>query len=133
MKLQSLIEELERQKPLKWDRKVNSAELSTALSENRVMFHMNGGNHFPITKSCHDQIAERMEIPLRYYHKMKSEAPELLVGNVNTWLKKTEKDFFIRGLGDSVRAFLSDRYRIIDHVDILYCSLNELQTYDVQM
>jgi len=99
------------------------------------MFQINGNgeNAFSITKPCHNQIAEKLDIPLKYYNKMESKAPDLLVENVNTWLHKTDKDFFFRGLGDSVRAFLSDRYRVIDHLDILYCSLNELQTHEAEI
>lgn len=89
-------------------------------------------NLFAITRPCHNQIAERLEIPVRYYAKMENEAPGLLAENVNTWLRKNSKDVFIRGLGGSVRAFLSDKYRVIDHLDTLYCSLNELQAYDVE-
>jgi len=131
MRLQTLIDELERQSPLKWDRKINSSQLEMISSENRVRFQINGDN-LTITKPCHAQVAERLEIPTKYYHKMETEASELLVENVNTWLKKTEKDFFIRGLGESVRAFLSERYRVIDHLDVLYCSLNELQAHEAE-
>ncbi len=133
MELQSLIEELERQKPLKWDKKINSSHLEMTLIENQPVFHIQDNQSFPITKSCRSQIAEKLEIPFKYYHKMETEDPELLVENVNTWLKKSEKDFFIRRLGDSVRAFLSDRYRVIDHLDILYCSLNELQAHEAEI
>ena len=91
------------------------------------------GNNFAITRPCHNQIAERLEIPAKYYAKMESEAPELLTQNVNTWLRDNPKDVFIRGLGDSVRAFLSDRYRVIDHLDMLLCSLNELQAHEVEV
>ncbi|MCP4373893.1 MAG: hypothetical protein GY797_38190, partial [Deltaproteobacteria bacterium] len=116
MKLQTLIEVLERQKPLKWDKKINSSQLEMVLSENQVGLQVNGNNHFSITKPCHSQIAERLEIPTKYYHKMVSESPELLISNVNTWIKKTEKDFFIRGLDVYVRALLSDRYKVMDHL-----------------
>jgi len=133
MKLQSLIDELERQKPLKWDRKLRSSQLEMALAENQPVFQINGSQSFLITKLCHTQIAEKLEIPLKYYHKMEEEAPELLTENVNTWLERSEKEFFIRGLGDSVRAFLSDRYRVIDHLDVFYCSLNELQAHEAEI
>jgi hypothetical protein len=86
-----------------------------------------------ITKSCHAQVAERLEIPTKYYFKMENEAPALLADNVNTWLKGKPKEGFVRGLGDSVRAILSDRYRVIDHLDALYCSLNELQAHDTEV
>jgi len=123
---------LERQKPLKWDQKIDSSKLTMMLADQTPRFQMNG-NNFAITRPCHNQIAERLEIPAKYYAKMESEAPELLTQNVNTWLRDNPKDVFIRGLGDSVRAFLSDRYRVIDHLDMLLCSLNELQAHEVEV
>jgi len=133
MRLQDLIDELERQKPLKWDQKIESSNLGMVL-DGSPKFQLNGReNLFTITRPCHNQIAERLEIPVRYYSKMDSEAPELLIENVNTWLKKNSKEVFVRGLGNSVRAFLSDRYRVIDHPDVLYCSLNELQAYETEV
>lgn len=133
MKLQSLIEELERQKPLKWDKRINSSHLEMTLFENQTRFQIHGENSFPILKPCHNQIADKLEIPFKYYHRMETDAPELLAKNVNTWLTKKKKDFFIRGLGNSSRAFLSERYRVIDHLDVLYCSLNELQAHEVEI
>jgi hypothetical protein len=133
MKLQSLIEELETQKPLKWDRKLNAAQIAMALAENTPILRLPGEELFSITKPCHTQIAEKLEIPLKYYRKMEEEAPELLAQNVNAWLKKNEKEVFLRGLAENVRAFLSDRYRVIDHLDVLYCSLNELQTHEAEI
>jgi hypothetical protein len=133
MRLQNLIEELERQKPLKWDQKIDSSQLGMVL-DGSPKFQLNGKeNLYPITKPCHNQIAERLEIPVKYYTKMENEAPELLIENVNTWLKKIQKEVFIRGLSNSVRAFLSDKYRVIDHLDTLYCSLNELQAHEVEV
>jgi len=134
MRLQDMITELERQKPLKWDQKIGSPDLEMVLEEDQPRFQLNGnGNRFLITKPCHNQIAERLEIPVRYYSKMETEAPDLLAENVNTWLKKDSKELFIRGLGGSVRAFLSDKYRVIDNLDVLYCSLNELQAYQTDV
>jgi len=132
MKLQSLIEELERQKPLKWDRKIGSNELQMVSAENGGAFQIQD-DAFPITDPCHNQIADKLEIPLKYYNKMKTEASELLSQNVNIWLEKKEKEFFIRGLGKSIRAFLSDHYRVIDHLDVLYSSLNELQAHEAEI
>jgi len=130
MKLQSLIEELERQKPLKWDKKLRMSEIEMGLDENLPYLHIQGKKTVLITKPCHEQIAEKLEIPLKYYHKMEEEAPELLVENVNAWLRRDGKDVFLRGLGEYARAFLSGRYRVIDHLDVLYCSLNELQGHE---
>jgi len=133
MQIRSLIDELEIQKPLKWDRKLNAAQIAMALAENTPILRLPGEELFSITKPCHTQFAEKLEIPLKYYHKMEESAPDLLVSNVNTWLRKNGKDIFIRGLGNSVRAFLSDRYRVIDHLDVLLCALNELQAHDAEI
>ena len=133
MNLQTLIEELETQKPLKWDKKLSAAQIAMALAENTPILRLPGEELFSITKSCHSQIAEKLEIPLKYYHKMEESAPELLTENVNTWLGQNGKEIFIRGLGNSARAFLSDRYRVIDHLDVLLCALNELQAHDAEI
>jgi len=133
MQIRSLIDEMESQKSLKWDKKLNSAQIEMILDESRPILRLQDDKSFSITKPCHNQIAEKLEIPLKYYHKMEESAPELLAENVNTWLRKNGKDVFIRGLGDSVRAFLSDRYRVIDHLDVLLCALNELQAHDAEI
>jgi hypothetical protein len=99
-----------------------------------VRFQINGKeNLLSITRPCHNQVAERLEIPAKYYARMESETPRLLTENVNTWLREKPKEVFIRGLGDSVRAFLSERYRVIDHLDMLYCALNELQAHEAEI
>jgi hypothetical protein len=133
MKLQSLIEELERQKPLKWDNRLKSSEIEMGLDENLPFLHLQDKKAVLITKPCHEQIAEKLEIPLKYYRRMEEEAPELLAENVNVWLQRNGKDVFLRGLGEHARAFLSARYRVIDHLDVLYCSLNELQTHEAEI
>jgi len=133
MKLDEMVKELERQKPLKWDRKVHSSIMEMVAVDSDVRFRINGGDPHAVTKTCHAQIAERLDIPAKYYHRMVSEAPGLLAENVNTWLDRTKKDFFVRRLDDSVRAVLSDRYRVIDHLDFLYSALNELQGHDVEI
>jgi hypothetical protein len=133
MKLDNLVAELERQKPLKSDRKVHSSIMEMVAVDNEVRFRINGGDPHPVTRPCHAQIAERLDIPVKYYHRMVAEAPQLLAQNVNTWLARIEKEFFVRRLDDSVRAVLSDRYRVIDHLDFLYCSLNELQSHEAEI
>jgi hypothetical protein len=133
MELQSLLDELERQQPLKWDQKVSASQLEMILFRNQVKVLMKEDRSLTITNSCHDQIAERLEIPVKYYHKLLYEASDLLAENVNFWLKRIEKEYFLRCLGDSVRAFVSDRYRVIDHLDVLHCALNELQAHETEV
>ena len=133
MRLESLIKELERQKPLKWDEKLHSSQIRMVLADTEPRFQFGAEGCLRIQESCHSQIAEKLEIPLKYYRKMQTEAPELLAQNVNIWLEKNTKDYFIRGIEDCVRAFLSDRYRVIDHLDVLMCALNELQAHEAEI
>lgn len=134
MDLIELLRALENQLPLKWDRKLNSSEIEMMVKDDQVKLEIPGAEPFStITRPCHLQIAERLDIPAKYYNRMEAEAPHLLAVNVNAWLTRMGKDVFIRGLGNAVRAFLSDRYRVIDHLDFLYCSLNELQAHRAEI
>jgi hypothetical protein len=134
MTLECLIDELEKQRPLKWDQRINTSELEMVVIEDKIGFQIKGKeSSFLITKPCQEQIAEKLGIPFKYYQKMEAQAPILLAQNVNTWLKRLKKEFFLRGLGNRVRAFLSERYRVIDHLDVIYCSLNELQAHGAEI
>ena len=72
-----------------------------------------------VTPHTHGQIAQRLGIPTPYYKRMQADAPHLLASNVNTWFETKPERRMIRTLDDSARAFLSDRYRRIDHFELL--------------
>ncbi len=72
-----------------------------------------------VTPHAHNQIAQRVGIPTPYYKKMVAEAPHLLAHNVNHWFMEKPERRMVRTLDGNARAFLSDRYRIIDHYEIL--------------
>ena len=134
MNLPTLLEDLETQKPQKWDEKVSATDLEMVMAEGQPRIALRGKETpFQVARPCHDQIADRLEIPPKYYHRMAEKDPVLLAHNVNTWLGKNGKNFFVRGLGGTVRALLSDRYRVIDHLDVLYCALNELQAHGAEV
>jgi len=73
---------------------------------------------FKINDIAHRQIGQNLEIPAKYYDKMKNEYPELLAENVNAWFERTPSKRMIRTLDETARAFLSDRYRRIDNLEI---------------
>jgi hypothetical protein len=72
-----------------------------------------------LTPHAHGQIANRVGIPMPYYKRMQAEAPQLLATNVNTWFYDKPEPRMVRTLDSKARAFLSNRYRIIDHHEIL--------------
>ena len=73
---------------------------------------------FTVGETAHQQIAARLNIPLRYYKKMQEDAPDLLDRNINTWFERTPERRMIRVLDGNVRAFLSDRYRRLDNLEL---------------
>jgi hypothetical protein len=57
---------------------------------------------------------------------MRSEQPELLATNVNTWFTSQPERRMIRTLDGQARAFLSDRYRRLDNFQLADVVLNVL-------
>ena len=81
-------------------------------------------DQFECSRTFHNQMAEKLNIPIRYYNRMLEKKPALLAENVNRWLHDDE---FSRHLtlrtfqeesGNTARALLSDRYRIVDHIEV---------------
>lgn len=68
---------------------------------------------------AHNQIAQRLDVPRKYYDRMRAEAPELLDRNVLHWLHATQQTRLVRMLDGNVRAFLSDRFRRLDNYDLV--------------
>jgi hypothetical protein len=88
----------------------------------------------PIGQTAHRQIAERVQIPAKYYDRMMVEAPGLLVENVNHWFKNSPDRRLIRTLDGRARAFLSDRYQRIDNNHIAEAVLPVLsETKDIKI
>lgn len=75
-------------------------------------------DHFGIRDLAHGQIAERLNIPKRYYDMMKERAPDLLLDNVNHWLGTTDDRRMIRTMNNQARAVLSDHYRRLDNDEL---------------
>jgi hypothetical protein len=79
----------------------------------------NGSNHtFDITPHTHRQIGDRVGIPAAYYDRMLTQAPELLLNNVNHWFQEQPEQRMVRTLGNDARAFLSHKYRRLDNFDL---------------
>jgi len=70
------------------------------------------------TRHAHQQIASRINIPMKYYERMQEEAPQLLATNVNHWFQQKPERRMLRTLDGKARAFLSERYRPLDNYDL---------------
>jgi len=124
--LQELAIEIDRQNNAKRDYVANTEEMTMTISsvhegeEERSIpvLNLRGMNPFGINEIAHNQIGEKLGIPSRYYDRMRTEQPELLAENVNTWFREKPTRRMVRTLDGTTRAFLSERYRRIDHYQI---------------
>ena len=120
--LSALAAEIERQSTTKRDFKAPTDKVDVVVTpEKEVALSMktNGGSErFGLTKLAHQQVAEHVGIPQRYYDRMRVEAPDLLAENANHWLKASPQTRLVRTLDGKARAFLSNRYRPIDNFEV---------------
>ncbi len=125
--LVELAQELTAQQQSKRDFHAPTSSLSMLDSGEFHLETNNGSETMPATPYAHAQMASRLSIPKPYYDRMRSESPDLLSANVNHWLGAKQKETsLIRTLRGQMRAFLSNRYRIVDNADILAVALPEL-------
>lgn len=94
---------------------------------------VNGHGEFPIRPIAHEQIASRTGIPNKYYEAMRVAAPDLLVTNVNHWFHAADNKRMVRTLDGKARAFLSDRYRPLDNLDLARVTLPLLSKMGVRV
>jgi Domain of unknown function (DUF932) len=126
--LVELAQELERQSQAKKDFIV-STETIEMTNDQHLLLDATAPNDnytFSLTSNAHSQIAQRLNIPIKYYEKMRSLAPDLLATNVNTWFQTSPERRMIRTLDGQARAFLSDRYRRLDNYQLADVVLNVL-------
>jgi len=130
--LTELAQEVERQSNLKRDFiapasrikyvECKEGEGSTLSDQTKLKMH-GKGEPLEIGPLFHNQVGEHLKIPRAYYDRMLTQAPVLLRRNVNHWLAEDPSKRLIRTLDDRARAFLSDRYRILDNFELLQAIL----------
>lgn len=97
---------------------VGNTRLMTMQPTGRITLQNGKLLDLGVRRIAHEQIAEKVGIPFKYYDRMLSEQPELLATNVNTWFTKEPAPRLVRVIGDEARAFLSDSYRPLDNYDV---------------
>jgi hypothetical protein len=85
---------------------------------------------FALSPHTHGQIAARVQIPMTYYNRLLDEAPELLRDNVEHWWRANDEPRMVRTLDGRARAFLSNRYRRIDNLQVAQIILPMLAEMD---
>ena len=123
LSLQEMAAEIERQSKLKEDYLVDTRNLWMEPFDAKVHLHMreNGTEvvePLEVNQIAHRQVGTRLGIPASYYDRMLSDYPELLAQNVNAWFQREPATRMIRTMAGTARAFLSNRYRRIDNLEV---------------
>jgi hypothetical protein len=129
--LVELATELERQQNAKADFMATTSAL-TFKSNGESHLNIGDGNYL-VTDICHQQIADRLQIPKKYYDRLRESQPGLLDYNVNTLFRSEPERRLVRTIDDRARAFLSDKYRPLDHYDLANAVLPKLQECAAQV
>jgi Domain of unknown function (DUF932) len=121
-----LAQELLAQQETKRDFHAHTKNLTMVPSGEFQLETSSGVEVMPATGYAHAQMASKLNIPKNYYDRMMAHSPQLLSENVNHWLGDRDETALVRTLRGQMRAFLSNRYRIIDNHDILAMVIPEL-------
>lgn len=129
--LEQLIAELERQKATKKDYVLDTQSLKMR-DDACIAFPDESGLDiaFEPTLWCHEQIAQKTIIPSQYYERCYTKNKPLLAANVNAWMGSKERRM-VRTLDGKARAFVSDRFKAMDNVDLLYSAAVIFKELDV--
>lgn len=86
----------------------------------------------PLNPTAHDQLAQHLGIPTRFYWKLLDTEPDLLATNVNTLLQKQpdNEQRMLRTLDGRIRAFLSASYQPLDNLTFINAMLPLLNPKD---
>ncbi len=128
MDLFGLVGELERQRKSRLDLIVDSSTLKAIPDElYGLKLAIPDYGEYPLTDWAHSQLADKLGIPRKYYQRMMDSGRfRLLAENVNAWLGEDGRRL-IRVLDGRIRAFLSDRYRMMDNYDLVFLALEEFK------
>lgn len=131
--LQGLLATLEYQETVKHDVVANSKNHLSFINGELIIIDGKEEITFAPTDHFHTQVSEKLGVPMPYYKKMMGQAINLLDDNLNHWLSAEDKNFLVRTFRDAssndnkARAFLSDRYGIIDNHQVLIEALEAIK------
>jgi hypothetical protein len=119
LSLQDLAKKIEANKDLKHDIVADTSALTMQADDDATTaLEVDGQGRFPVLPLAHDQIADRLQIPAKYYDRLRTSAPGLLASNVNTWFHKVPQRRMLRTLRGDLRAFVSSRYLRVENEEI---------------
>lgn len=125
---EGMLAEIVRQDRLKVDLLADTRKMSAGVEDGNVLVSVDaasGLQTFALNDHALGQVSSDLEIPKRYFDRMRSDAPDLLALNVNHWLSTEPKKRMLRGFrpeGEqrygTGRAFVSSGYKRLDYIEV---------------
>jgi len=140
--LVELAQEIQRQAGMKADY-VAPVHALSVRTEGNTSLDIEGQGGYGITSATHRQLSSHLEIPAEFYDRLHTAAADLrdpydpnrslFESTVNGLLqaRPASERRMVRTLDGNARAFLSDRYRPLDHDEILERILPALGEFDL--
>jgi hypothetical protein len=128
--LQELAAEIVRQRDSRRDFVADTRHIRLTDEGRLTIENGEGDSTFDVTALAHGQIAQRLGVPKKFYDRLLTDHPDLLAGTVNALFQREPERRMVRTLDGNARAFLSDRYRPLDHdelAEVVFPALAELE------
>lgn len=100
------------------------------MQDDKVM--MFSDNSFAMREVAHLQVANKLKIPKQFYDRM-GEHEGLRTTVVNRLMPEYGKTSMVRTIDGDMRAFLSDRYKPIENIDVLNAAAPVLRDMQVEI
>jgi hypothetical protein len=96
------------------DQMISIKNIQFASLENMII---NGQVH-PINPRAQSMITTKLKIPNNY---LKRCSPSIQARNLNFWIdhQKEDREYFVRFDGEEIRGIFTDRYKVMDNVELL--------------
>ena len=127
---------VQRQNQMKRDFLGHSGQMRLQ-DDGRTLLLENGNHSLSVEMNdiASGQLVSAMGIPAKYAAEMAEKKPELLATNVNAWMRDRNQSFMVRTYdraerGLLGRAFLSDRYRRVDNMEVAEAALAQFAGQD---
>lgn len=124
LSLQEMAAELQRRQDAKRDFVADTRQLEVIPTHkpngtSGFDLSVNGQpSSFPVTHHALRQIESRLQVPATYADRLATKHPDLLAYTLNALFQREPERRMVRTLDGNARAFLSDRYRLLDNFDL---------------
>jgi hypothetical protein len=122
LSLAEMANELQRREDSKRDFVADTRQLEVIPTNGHLKLAVgsNGGSAgaFDLTRHARRQVEQRVGIPAAFADRLSEKHLDLLAYNMNQLFQREPERRMVRTLDGSARAFLSDRYRLLDNYDL---------------